>query len=185
MIDKYSFHLSRVFPGKHSVFILTFFLMSPLTEAHGQASQYEKSAQHILVDVQENIDRLIQDEDTDGDKKITIDDTRVQKRGRGDKRFWLITINGKRYEVVGTYYLSNLLKELKLAHDQGYTVAQVDTKKIFENPVDQISRSIGEIYWDGLTRRIDEHHLEQILRDEKVTAKGFRYIYVPSFSVTV
>lgn len=177
---KYNTHLSGIFPGKLFIFILTFLLITPLTKAHGQVSQSPQSTQHILVDVQDNIDRLIQDEDTDGDKKITIDDTRVQKRGRGDKRFWLIAINGKRYEVVGTFYLSNLLKELKLAQDEGYTVAQVDTKRIFENPVEQISRSIKEIYWDGLTRRIDEHNLDQILRDEKVTARGFRYIYVPN-----
>ncbi len=180
MHHKYRTHLSGVFPGKLSLCILPFLLFLPLAKTHGQVSQSKQSTHHVLVDVKDNIDRLIQDEDTDGDKKITIDDTRVQKRGRGDKRFWLMTINGKPYEVVGTYYLSNLLKELKLAQDEGYTVAQIDTKKIFENPVEQISRSIKEIYWDGLTRRIDKHNLEQLLRDEKVTFGGFHYIYVPS-----
>jgi hypothetical protein len=137
--DKYKAHPVRVPSKKLFIFILTFLLIAPLTKAHGQVNQSPQSTQHILVDVQDNIDQLIQDEDTDGDKKITIDDTRVQKRGRGDKQFWLIAINGKRYEVIGTFYLSNLLKELKLAQDEGYTVAQIDTKRIFENPVQQIS----------------------------------------------
>jgi alpha,alpha-trehalase len=133
----------------------------------------------VFVDVQENLDRLIRDEDTDGDKKITVEDTRLQEPGRGDKRFRLTATDGKPYEVVGTYYLSNLLQELKLAQDAGDAVAPIDFNRVFESPVRRISRSIRENYWDGLTRRIDERSLGELLSDEKIAAGGYRYLYVP------
>ncbi len=145
----------------------------------GQDHLSLQSKKPILVSVPKNLDRLIQEEDTDGDRKITIDDTLVMRTRRGDKRFWLISTDGKAYEVVGTYYLSNLLKELKLAEDGGYTIGRIYPERIFESPIRRISRSIREIYWDGLTRRIDEDNLEQILRDEKMTTSGYRYVYVP------
>jgi len=125
----------------------------------GQDHLSRESTKPVLVSVSENLDRLVEEEDTDGDKKITIDDTPVIRAGRGDRRFWLISTDGKRYEVVGIYYLSNLLKELKLAQDEGYTIARIYPQRIFESPVRRISRSIREIYWDGLTRRIDEDNL--------------------------
>jgi hypothetical protein len=54
----------------------------------------------------------VYDEDTDGDKKITINDQHIYGTGRGDKKFWIKTNNNK-FEVSGTYFLSNLLQELK------------------------------------------------------------------------
>jgi alpha,alpha-trehalase len=83
------------------------------------------------------------------------------------------------YHLMGTYYLSNLLKELKLAQDRGLDESLLLPGRIFESPVQQISRSIRELYWDGLTRRIDEEHLEPILKDEKMATGGRRYLYVP------
>jgi alpha,alpha-trehalase len=132
-----------------------------------------------LVSVDENLYRLLEEEDTDGDKKVTVDDPPVARTERGDKRFWVVSRGGMRYHLVGTYYLSNLLKELKLAQDLGFDEAPLLPERIFENPVRQVSRSIREIYWDGLTRRIDEEHLESILKDEKTATGGRRYLYVP------
>lgn len=157
---------------KAIISILIFLIIVSLPQVSLRATNYP---QPIIVNVKQNLERLIKDVDIDGDKKITIDDSGK----RGIKRFWLISTNGKRYELVGTYYLSNLLKELKFAQDQGFTNTQIDLEKIFENPVKRISRSIREIYWDSLTRRIDEHNVGKILRDEKVTTDGFRYLYVP------
>jgi alpha,alpha-trehalase len=133
----------------------------------------------VWVDVAENLDRLIEDEDTDGDHKITVEDVRGRVPGRGDERFRLVARTGKRYEVVGTYFLSNLLQELKLAEDAGQAVAPIDFAHVFESPVGRISRSIREMYWDGLTRSIDAAGLSQILTDEKMTTSGHRYLYVP------
>lgn len=133
----------------------------------------------VRVNVQENISRLINEEDTDGDRKITIDDRFVGDR-RGDKKFSLTDQNGRRYEILGTYYLSNLLQQLKLSQQNGQTIASLDPDRIFENPVDRISRCIRQLYWPGLTRRIDEQNIVPLFTDSKTSSvDGFRYIYVP------
>lgn len=54
----------------------------------------------IMVDVRENLERLVAEEDTDGDKKITIHDTYMQGSHRGDQRFWLLATNGQRYRLM-------------------------------------------------------------------------------------
>lgn len=135
----------------------------------------------IKVLVKENIEKLIYEEDTDGDKKITSDDSRIPKSNRGDKRFWLKTTNGEIYEISGVYYLSNLLQELKLAEDSKFDTVCLRFETIFEKPTDRISRLIKEFYWDGLTHKIDEEGILKIIKDEKtITVDGFNYIYVPN-----
>jgi alpha,alpha-trehalase len=166
-------------PRNTFVFVLPLLLFFSLGQVHAQVSSVAQVRQPILVSVRENLDRLLAEEDTDDDQKITVDDTFVKGKGRGDKRFWLIAINGKRYEVVGTYHLSNLLQQLKLAEDAGFEVAQIDFEKIFESPVQRTSRSIREIYWDGLTRTLDGNSLCPTLRDEKIDTGPRRYLYVP------
>ncbi len=126
------------------------------------------------------LDSLIRDEDTDGDLKITIDDPHIPHTTRGDKRFSIPALDHGLHEVVGTYYLSNLLQELTLGEQAGHDTMALRGDRIFEPPVERISRSIREIYWSGLTRRIDEEGLQAILRDEKTTTvDGLRYVYVP------
>jgi alpha,alpha-trehalase len=99
---------------------------------------------------------------------------------RGDKRFWIHAASGS-YEVSGTYYLSNLLQELSIASESKRKTVELKAERIFEPPVDRISRSIRELYWDGLTRRIDEEGLVKILSDEKTaTLDSLRHVYVPS-----
>jgi alpha,alpha-trehalase len=127
----------------------------------------------ITVNVDENIERLLAREDTDGDFKITVEDG-------GRKRFLLHAVDGSTFEVVGTYFLSNLLQELHLARTDEGEVATVDSSRVFEPPVDRISRLIREEFWGGLTKRVDEDGLRTILLDEKTaTVDGFRYVYVP------
>ncbi len=134
----------------------------------------------LRVDVKSTLKALMQDEDTDNDTRITIDDPRIDGTDRGDKRFWIGTKHG-RFEIAGTYYLSNLLQELKFAEDAGQDSVTLQTKRIFEPPLDHLSRMIREHYWDGLTRRIDAHSLLQIVKDEKTTTiDGYHYVYVPS-----
>jgi alpha,alpha-trehalase len=127
------------------------------------------------------LDSLVRDEDTDDDKRITIDDPHRLGTTRGDKRFWIPTGSGSPFEVSGTYYLSNLLQELKLGEESGSDTITLVTERIFEPVVDRISRSIRDLYWNGLTRRVDESALESILSDEKtLTVDGLRYVYVAS-----
>jgi alpha,alpha-trehalase len=130
--------------------------------------------------VSSTLDSLIRDEDTDNDRRITIDDPHITGTSRGDKRHWLHDPDGRPFEVSGTYHLSNLLQELKLAEENGSDTVVVRTETIFEPPVERISRSIRTLYWAGLTRRVDEAGLRTILQDEKTTTvDGLRYIYVP------
>jgi alpha,alpha-trehalase len=158
---------------------LTIITLLSLSHASAQGEPITPSAKPLLVNVQENLERLIEEEDTDGDKRITVEDVPVLKKGRGDKRFWLVSCDGKRYEVAGTFCLANLLQELKLSQDAGFVDTELDLKRIFETPVARISRSIREIYWDCLTRRIDKKNLGQMLQDEKIATTGYRYVYVP------
>ncbi len=50
-----------------TIYLLAFLLMAAVAGASGQASAFPQSALPVLVDVQENLDRLIKEEDTDGD----------------------------------------------------------------------------------------------------------------------
>ncbi len=135
----------------------------------------------IVVDVRSSLKQLLEDEDTDNDQKITVYDFHVNNTERGDKRFWLHTIDGKIIEVSGTYYLSNLLEELTLAQEAHHDTVALEEDHIFEPPADRISRSIRERYWNALTRSIDENGLLKILSDEKTkTVDGVKYLYVPS-----
>ena len=148
-----------------------------LTDSHAQ--QISSVTSGIRVDLQQNMQRLINEEDTDNDKKITIEDHFVEGN-RGDKKFWVVSEDNERYEVIGTYYLSNLLQELKLHQEDGYRTAQISLERIFESPVGRFSRLIREIYWNGLTRRIDEESIVPLFADTKTTTiDGSRYIYVP------
>jgi alpha,alpha-trehalase len=126
----------------------------------------------VLIDVEYNFKNLLVDEDTDGDNKITIDD-------QGDKIFEVETISGKTYKIEGTYYLSNLLMQLALARNNSQKRILLRPQLLYENPVSRTSRMIREIFWDGLTRQIDEAHLEQVLSDTKV-ATEVSYLYVPN-----
>jgi alpha,alpha-trehalase len=137
----------------------------------------------VVVDAPLQLERLLRQADTDHDRKITIDDSRP--------KFWLEDLKGGRLEVSGTYPLSNLLQELKLATDtggpgagDGGRSAAIRTDRVFEGPVDRVSRSIRERYWDNLTRRVDADHLAQVLPDSKIDSKlpkgAWRYLYVPA-----
>lgn len=147
----------------------------------------------VEVRAQTEMDRLLKQVDIDGDKRITIDDLRLghaecsgsSKRSRHSERstgaastFWLRDIEGRSYEVSGVYPLANLLQELKLAIDHRSPILQ--GRRIFENPVERISRSIREIYWDSLTRRVDAENLEKILPDSKLPKSEWRHLYVPA-----
>ncbi|MBU2491825.1 MAG: trehalase [Bacteroidetes bacterium] len=129
--------------------------------------------------VQETLNNLLRQEDTDNDKKITIED-------KGPKKFNIITAEGITLEIAGTYYLSNLLQELVLAKESGSQVVNINSGNIFEKPVDRINRMIKEYFWDGLTRRIDADGIRKALVDSKsselslsnLESKDY-YLYVP------
>jgi alpha,alpha-trehalase len=137
-------------------------------------------AKLIQVDVEKNLKALLQDEDTDDDKKITMDDFPVKDTSRGNRHFILYSSEGSPYEIQGTYYLSNCLQELTLLKEQNSGISSLDADRIYENPVCRINRMIRDYYWQGLTRRIDAEHLSDVLIDPKLPRQDAYYLYVSS-----
>ncbi|KAJ3203183.1 alpha,alpha-trehalase nth1, partial [Dinochytrium kinnereticum] len=132
----------------------------------------------FLIEVSETKRRILEQEDTNGDSQITIEDL-------GPKAFTIGTANSggfHKYELRGTYMLSNLLQELALASDHNRKVIVIDEKRLNENPVDRLNRVIKFHFWEGLTRRIDSDGLEAILADPKNRSENQQSrIYVPFF----
>lgn len=122
----------------------------------------------IVVNIEKTISELLLQEDTDQDKRITIED-------KGLKRF-ILKFNTEEIAVEGTYYLSNLLQELILAREANNDFIESD--KILELPANRISRMISTYFWDGLTRTLDEQGLEKLLLDSKSKTEK-PIIYVP------
>jgi len=114
----------------------------------------------FYLNIKQTLETLLLQEDTDGDKKITKED-------KGPKAFALTSTDGTSYTIKGTYHLSNLLQELALAKNKGLTEAEIPLSKIDEQPTDRISRMIREVFWDDLTRTIDEKGIAKIVGDDK------------------
>jgi alpha,alpha-trehalase len=133
-----------------------------------------RAADAVPVPVEENFARLLHEFDVDGDSRITVDDHPAGA-------FSLLDANGGTRRVSGAYPLSVLLQELSLARDRGQTTLVVSSATLAENPVDRTHRMIRDLFWDTLTRTIDEDGLEKILDDPKAaSADGLRRLYVPS-----
>lgn len=126
----------------------------------------------LKLNISETLSNLLLQEDTDKDKRITIEDTGIKK--------FLLQSNGNQVAVDGTYFLSNLLQELILAQENN--IDFIETEKIFELPANRINRMIKDYFWDGLTRTMDEKGLEKILTDSKSKTKEF-IIYVPKTDI--
>ncbi|MBS2035925.1 trehalase [bacterium] len=123
------------------------------------------------IAVAENMQRLLAQEDTDGDRCITV-------RDRGPKRFEATCEEGEPLLVEGTYQLANLLQELALARRAGRDALQIDVEKLRQNPLDRLSSAIRSRCWNGLTRRMDARGLAKVLQDPK--SDGQLRLYVPS-----
>ncbi|HKI68620.1 MAG TPA: trehalase family glycosidase, partial [Verrucomicrobiae bacterium] len=124
------------------------------------------------IPVSRNLWRLVAQEDTDGDKKITVHDHLTP--------FGIVGPNGTDVrEIQGVYPLSVLLQELKRADDEHHFQISLDTIHFDESVVDRTHRLIKEYYWGALTRRIDAAHVDQVVHDPKVRSRS-DYIYVPS-----
>jgi len=124
----------------------------------------------LKLDILKTLNALLDQEDTDGDKKLTIED-------KGPKSFILTSAKGKnKITIEGTFHLSNLLQELILAKEKNSDT--IDSDNIFEEPINRFTRMIEDYYWDGLTRSIDKKGLINVLSDEKSSSDKQR-MYVP------
>ena len=112
------------------------------------------------LEIDHVLSRLLEQEDTNGDKKITIED-------EGPKKFKIVSENGQIYEINGTYHISNLLQELARVKNEGQQIAEIPLKHIEELPADRISRIIREYFWNGLTRTMDEQGIKKLIHDSK------------------
>lgn len=165
------------------VYLIAFvsILLSALIASHAADANGGRLREKVKVPVEKTLTTLLRDEDTDGDKRITIEDSHIPGTERGDKRFWIKTHNSEMFEVAGTYYLSNLLGILKTAADSGQDSCTVDPLQLFEPPSVHISKMIREVFWDGLVRHIDSVGLQTILPDQKMTnGNDYHYLYVPA-----
>ena len=129
-------------------------------------------AQQLQLKVDETMPRLLEQADTDFDKKITVEDDL--------KMPFLIPLSGRdSIEINNIYYLSNLLQELALARAEEKETLEISLDRIKEPPTQRISRRIKEQFWDDLTRTIDRKGLGKILRDTKASG-GVQRLYVPA-----
>jgi len=147
----------------------------------GDVCHAQPGRTRVRVHPQEELESLLADEDTDGDKKITVDDTRVPGTDRGDRHHLLHTIDGSTIEVNDTWYLSNLLQELALSARTGRLSDTLRLSHVFELPTQRISRLIRERCWPGLTRTIDEKGFRAIIKDDKLGGRpSTQFLYVAS-----
>jgi alpha,alpha-trehalase len=128
----------------------------------------------LKLNIKATLQSLLRQEDTDGDKKITIED-------KGPKSYVIIAVSGENHEIKGTYFLSNLLQELVIAKHDGKEFATISLAHIEELPSVRISRFIKDYYWQGLTRSMDANGIEKLLSDTKnETLSGEKLkIYIP------
>ncbi|OLL26382.1 Neutral trehalase [Neolecta irregularis DAH-3] len=141
--------------------------------SHDEHTQFPRK---FLIDVETTTKLLLESEDTDGNHQITIEDV-------GPKVLTLGTANSNgfnRFDIRGTYMLSNLLQELTLARDYGRKYIILDEARLNENPVNRLTRLIKHSFWDGLTRRIDAASIELICSDPKNRSDNQNpRVYVP------
>lgn len=124
------------------------------------------------LQVEPTFERLLKEADTDGDKKITIEDD--------PKMPFLVPVSeGDSIAIDRIYYLSNLLQELAIARAEEKETLRIDLEQIKEPPSQRISRRIKEQFWDDLTRTIDRKGLRKILKDSKAEDSVQR-LYVPA-----
>ena len=128
------------------------------------------------IPVPQNLWRLKAQEDTDGDKRITIHDHSTP--------FFIRDQNNAVVKTLANFYqMSVLLQELKQADEQHAEMIAMNQLQLDENIVDRTHRLIKDKFWDALTRRIDAEHIDRVVHDSKTTSK-YDYIYVPAADKT-
>lgn len=124
------------------------------------------------IDVPDNLARLVAQEDTDGDKKITVHDHLTP--------FEIYATNGAAIEQIkGAYPLSVLLQELKRASDANCMQMPLSQIHLDEPVTARTLRLIQDDYWNALTRRVDASELGKVVHDPKA-GSGDDYLYVPA-----
>lgn len=123
---------------------------------------------------------LLNQEDTNQDEQVTVDDT-------GPKTFRLGTLKSggiTKAPIHGTYAISSLLQELAIhsdrssAQDAGHLV--INEAKLRENPVERLLTMIQARFWPALVRKLDANGLKMACMDAKDRGHNQQpRIYVP------
>ena len=130
------------------------------------------SALSQTIPVPDNLWRLLAQEDTDGDQKITVHD-RITPFAIHDE----IGVDVR--TVTNEYQLFVLMQELKQADERHAKNITMNELQLDEDIVSRTHRFIKDKFWDALTRRIDAEHFNQVVNDPKAVVK-YDYIYVPA-----
>jgi alpha,alpha-trehalase len=125
----------------------------------------------MLIPVAPTCSRLLAQEDTDGDRRITVRDT-------GPRRFTLEATDGTPQVVEGHMALSNLLHELYGAQRVGQDTWVLNPARLHENPVHRLARVIREQYWEGLTYCLDADGLPRLAAEAGRPGQTLR-LYLP------
>lgn len=123
-----------------------------------------KPKKFFIRDVNQTLEELLQNEDTDHNSQITIEDT-------GPKVMRLGTANSNgfnHFALKGTYQLSNLLQELTIAKRFGRSQVVLDEQRLRENPVGRMKRLITTMFWKNLTRKMTKDNIVDMARDTKI-----------------
>lgn len=125
---------------------------------------YIRPKRFYINDIELTLRELLENEDTDHNYQITIDDN-------GPKTLALGTANSngfKQQAIRGTYMLSNLLQELTIAKRFGRNQMILDEARLAENPVKRMRRLISTLFWKALTRTITRDNILEMARDVKI-----------------
>ncbi|OJJ49232.1 hypothetical protein ASPZODRAFT_129648 [Penicilliopsis zonata CBS 506.65] len=151
-------------------------LIGKLPVRRGSHDEISAQPRKFLIDVDATLESLLEREDTDKNHQITIEDAGPKVLSVGTAA----SSGYNKFDVRGTYMLSNLLQELTIAKDHGRKHIILDEARLSENPVARLSRLIKTSFWNALTRRIDASNIEVAGRDPKDWTSDPRpRIYVP------
>lgn len=117
-----------------------------------------------INDIDVTLRELLENEDTDHNFQITIEDS-------GPKVLKLGTANSNGFNqsaIRGTYMLSNLLQELTIAKRFGRNRMILDERRLCENPVARMKRLISTQFWRALTRQLNKENIVEMARDTKI-----------------
>jgi len=127
---------------------------------------------------------ILDQEDTNRDLQVTIEDTGPKTIRLGSLLSGGLAVT----PIHGNYMISSLLQELAIHSDTEQTSAVaagpgllvISDAQLRENPVDRLLRMIVSRFWSSLVRRIDAGGLEAALVDSKNRTEDKRpRIYVP------
>lgn len=138
--------------------------MQPPRRRMSMDDSFMRPKRFYINDIDLTLEELLQNEDTDHNFQITIEDS-------GPKVLRLGTANSngfKQSAIRGTYMLSNLLQELTIARRYGRKQLILDESRLCENPVARLKRLITTQFWKALTRKLTKDNIVEMARDTKI-----------------